>query len=229
MMDERFSRTGLLLGEAGMDKLEKARVAVFGIGGVGGHLSEALARAGIGEIDIIDKDVVDITNINRQLYAFSSTVGRYKVDVAKERILDINPQCRVNVFRTFVLPDTINEFDLTSYDYVADAIDTVTGKLCIIEAAQKAGTPVISAMGAGNKLDPSAFEVTDIYRTTGCPLARVMRRECKKRGLGPFKCVYSKEKPVLTTADFPASVSFVPPVAGLIMAGEIVKDIAGNK
>lgn len=237
-MQQEFSRTGLLLGEAAVERLAHMRVAVFGIGGVGGYTAEALARGGIVTLDLIDNDTVNISNINRQLYALHSTIGKYKVDVAKERILDINPQAVVNAYRTFYLPETAEQFDFSRYDYVVDAIDTVTGKLMLAEQAKAAKTPIISAMGAGNKLDAAAFEVTDISKTSVCPLAKVMRRELKKRGIDHLKVVYSKEKPLMpreetvveTDANVrrrqtPGSVSFVPPVVGLMMAGEVIKDL----
>ena len=193
-MANQYSRTQLILGEEAMKKLSESRVAVFGIGGVGGHAVEALVRSGIGAIDVIDNDTVSETNINRQIVALRSTVGRYKVDVAKERISDINPDCRVNAYRIFYTPETASEFDFTQYDYVVDAIDTVTGKIELVMNAQKCGTPVISSMGAGNKINPEMFEVADIYQTSVCPLARVMRNELKKRGVKKLKVVYSKEK-----------------------------------
>ena len=250
-MLNQFSRTQLLFGAEAMEKLYHARVAVFGIGGVGGYTAEALARSGIGTLDLIDDDKVCLTNINRQIFATRKTVGQYKVDVAEQRILDINPDAVVHTYKTFYSPDTAEQFDFTLYDYVVDAIDTVTGKLELVEQAEKAGIPIISSMGAGNKLDPTAFEVADIYETSVCPLARVMRRELKKRGIKKLKVVYSKE-PAMTPIDdmavscrancicppgtertctqrrqVPGSNAFVPPVAGLIIAGEVVKDIAG--
>ena len=236
-MANQFSRTQLIFGEEAMKKLSESRVAVFGIGGVGGHAAEALVRSGIGAIDIIDNDTVSETNINRQMVALHSTVGRYKVDVAKERITDINPDCRVNAYRIFYTPETAPEFDFTQYDYVVDAIDTVTGKIELIMNAQKCGTPVISSMGAGNKINPEMFEVADIYQTSVCPLARVMRNELKKRGVKKLKVVYSKEKamaPVCQSDEknefrrtLPGSTAFTPSVAGLIIAGEIIKDLTG--
>ncbi|MDO5148328.1 MAG: ThiF family adenylyltransferase [Oscillospiraceae bacterium] len=236
-MADQFSRTQLIFGEEAMKKLSESRVAVFGIGGVGGHAAEALVRSGIGAIDIIDNDTVSETNINRQMVALHSTVGRYKVDVAKERITDINPDCRVNAYRIFYTPETAPEFDFTQYDYVVDAIDTVTGKIELIMNAQKCGTPVISSMGAGNKINPEMFEVADIYQTSVCPLARVMRNELKKRGVKKLKVVYSKEKamaPVCQSDEknefrrtLPGSTAFTPSVAGLIIAGEIIKDLTG--
>ena len=248
-MLNQFSRTELLLGHDNMEKLKNARVAVFGIGGVGGFTVEALARSGVGTLDLIDDDRVCLTNINRQIIATRKTVGQYKVDAAKERILDINPDAVVNTHKTFFMPDTADEFDFAAYDYVVDAIDTVTGKIMLVEAAQKAGTPIISSMGAGNKLDPTAFEVADIYKTSVCPLAKVMRRELKKRGIRKLKVVYSKEKaltPIDDTANscrshcicppgsartctqrrqIPGSTAFVPSVVGLIIAGEVIKDL----
>ncbi len=236
-MSELFKRTELLLGKEATDKLSKSRVAVFGVGGVGGYTVEALARSGVGCIDIIDNDIVSESNINRQIIALHSTVGRYKVDVMKERILDINPEAKVNAYKTFFMPETENEFDFTQYDYVVDAIDTVTGKIALIVKAEKTGTPVISSMGAGNKLNPAAFEVSDIYKTSVCPLAKVMRRELKQRGIKKLKVVYSKEVPLIPASDeenephrrsTPGSTAFVPSVAGLIIAGEVVKDLVKN-
>ena len=249
-MLDRFSRTQLVFGKEAMDRLKGSRVAVFGVGGVGGYTVEALARSGVGAIDIIDNDKVCLTNINRQIIATGKTVGKYKVDVAKERIEEINPDCKVTAFRTFYMPETADRFDFTQYDYVVDAIDTVTGKIALIENAKKAGTPIISSMGAGNKVDPTAFEVADIYKTSVCPLARVMRYELKRRGIKKLKVVYSKEKPIppiddedpngengcLSMVDkvagkrqVPGSTAFVPSVAGLIIAGEVIKDIIGYK
>jgi tRNA A37 threonylcarbamoyladenosine dehydratase len=250
-MLNQFSRTQLLYGEEGMEKLYQARVAVFGIGGVGGYTVEALARSGIGTLDLIDDDKVCLTNLNRQILATRQTVGQYKVDVAEQRILEINPKAVVNKYRCFYMPDTADQFDFTQYDYVVDAIDTVTGKLELVEQAYKAGVPVISCMGAGNKVNAAAFEVTDIYKTSVCPLARVMRRELKKRGIRKLKVVYSRE-PAMTPVDdmaisckthcicppgtarkctqrrqVPGSNAFVPAVAGLIIAGEVVNDISG--
>lgn len=248
-MLNQFSRTQLLFGEEGMEKLYRARVAVFGIGGVGGYTVEALARSGIGTLDLIDDDRVCLTNLNRQIIATRKTIGQYKVDVAEQRILEINPDAVVHTYKTFYTPQTAEQFDFTQYDYVVDAIDTVTGKLELVEQAQKAGVPIISSMGAGNKMDPTAFEVADIYETSVCPLARVMRRELKKRGIPHLKVVYSKE-PAMTPLDdmsiscrahcicppgtarectqrrqVPGSNAFVPSVAGLIIAGEVVKDL----
>ena len=237
-MREEFIRTSLIMGEDAVEKLNKSHVAVFGVGGVGGFAVEALARSGVGRLDLIDNDTVALSNINRQIIALHSTIGEYKVEKKKKRILDINPDAEVNVFRTFYLPETANEFDFTQYDYIIDAIDTVTGKLTIIENAVNAGTPVISSMGAGNKLDPTAFRVADISKTSVCPLAKVMRRELKKRGITHLKVVYSEEPP-LTPAkadseensrrrSTPGSTAFVPSVAGLIIAGEVIKDLAGG-
>lgn len=208
-----------------MQHLFSCRVAVFGMGGVGGYVVEALARSGIGALDLVDHDKVSITNINRQILATDSTIGMYKVDVAKERVHDISPDCTVRTYKTFYLPDTQDQFDLGVYDYVVDAIDTVTGKLTIVENAKKAGVAVISSMGAGNKLNPAAFEVADIYKTSVCPLAKVMRHECRKRGIDSLKVVYSKEMPIHPTGDVPGSTAFVPSVAGLIIAGEVINDL----
>ena len=236
-MVNEFSRAALLLGDDGLERLKGSRVAVFGIGGVGSYVVEALARSGIGELDLIDDDKVSLTNINRQLIALHSTIGRAKTEVAAERVADINPECRVRVYNTFYTPETAEEFDFSRYDYVVDAIDTVSGKIAMAVQAQEAGTPIISAMGAGNKLDPTAFEVTDIYKTSVCPLARVMRRELKKRGIKKLKVVYSREEAMTPLPDIgeegaahkkrvtPGSVAFVPSVAGLIIAGEVIKDI----
>lgn len=235
-MQEQFVRTGLLIGEEGIAKLQNARVAVFGVGGVGGYVVEALVRSGVGTFDLIDNDEVALSNLNRQIIATRDTVGRPKVDVMKERICSINPEAIVNTHKCFYLPETSMQFDFSKYSYVVDAVDTVTAKIDIILRAQEAGVPVISSMGAGNKLDPTKFEVTDIYKTTMCPLAKVMRRELKKRGVKKLKVVYSTE-PAITpigesgeskgTAGRPApgSIAFVPSVAGLIVAGEVVKDI----
>ena len=209
---------------------------MFGVGGVGGYVVEALARSGVGALDLIDNDTVAESNLNRQIIALRSTLGQYKTDAAKARILDINPACKVTVYHTFYLPETAHVFDFSQYAYIVDAIDTVKGKLALAEQAQAAGTPIISSMGAGNKLDPTRFEVADIYQTSVCPLARVMRYECKKRGLKGFKAVYSKEPPVrpvkksdeqTVRRDIPGSTAFVPSVAGLIIAGEVIKDLIG--
>ena len=235
-MIEQFSRTEILLGAEAMEKLYNARVAVFGIGGVGGYTVEALARCGIGALDLIDSDTVSVSNINRQILATHSTVGKLKVDVAKARVLDINPNCDVKTYPCFYLPDTADLFDFTQYDYIVDCIDTVTGKLQLVERAVAAGTPIICSMGTGNKLDPSAFQVADISKTTMCPLARIMRKELKKRGINHLKVVYSQEEaltPVGTEEEcallgkrqIPGSTAFVPGTAGLILAGEVIKDI----
>ena len=230
MEENQFERTALLLGKASVEKLAEKRVAVFGVGGVGGFVCEGLVRAGIGAIDIVDKDIVAISNINRQLIALHSTVGKNKVDVLEERLKDINKDLIIKKYKCFFLPETSDTFDFREYDYVVDAIDTVTGKIELILKANEAGVPIISAMGAGNKLDPTAFQVSDIYKTSVCPLARVMRRELKKRGVEKLKVVYSKEEPIKPQFEegeevVPGSVSFVPPVLGLIIAGEIVKDL----
>lgn len=233
-MDERFSRTAMMLGEEAVKKLAASTVAVFGVGGVGGACVEALARGGIGHIVLIDKDTVSISNINRQIIALSSNVGMAKTEAAKVRIADICPDTKVTVHNCFFLPDKAEEFDFSAYDYVVDAVDTVSAKLSICECASKAGVPVISAMGAGNKLDATRFCVADVYDTKVCPLARAMRTNLKKRGIKSLKCVYSEELPVqcvqsLTDEDsgkpIPGSVSFVPPVMGYIMAGEVIKDL----
>ncbi|MBQ8132800.1 MAG: tRNA threonylcarbamoyladenosine dehydratase [Clostridia bacterium] len=248
-MLNQFSRTELVFGKDAMDILENARVAVFGIGGVGGYTVEALARSGVGSLDLIDDDKVCLTNINRQILATRKTVGKYKVDVAEERVHEINPNCNVKTFKTFYMPDTKDLFDFSEYDYVVDAIDTVTGKLELVMNARAAGTPIICSMGAGNKVDAAAFEVADIYQTSVCPLARVMRSECRKRGIKKLKVVYSKEKPIRPVEDMaiscrqhcicppgtarkcterrdiPGSTAFVPSVVGLIIAGEVIKDL----
>ena len=248
-MLNQFSRTQLLYGQDNMRKLAASRVAVFGIGGVGGYVVEALARSGVGALDLIDDDRVCITNLNRQILATRKTVGKYKVDAAEERIREINPECEVRTYKTFYLPETQDQFDFHGYDYVVDAIDTVSGKLAIIENAKKAGVPVISSMGAGNKVEPAALEVADIYETSVCPLARVMRRECRKRGIDSLKVVYSRETPIrpledmsiscrqhcvcppgtarkcTQRRDIPGSTAFVPSVAGLIIAAEVVRDL----
>lgn len=233
-MKEQFARTEALLGSAGMEKLQNARVAVFGIGGVGGHAAEALVRSGVGTIDIFDKDTVSVTNLNRQIIATWDNVGKSKVDVMKERMLSINPEVVVNAHNCFYLPENADEYDFSEYSYIIDAVDTVTAKLEIITRAQRLGVPVISCMGAGNKLNGSAFEVEDIYKTTMCPLARTMRRELKKRGIKKLKVVYSREEPITAVVEaeegevrraIPGSVAFVPGVAGLIAAGEVIKDI----
>lgn len=236
MRNDRFIRTELLLGDEGISKLNQARVAVFGVGGVGGYVVEALARSGVGAFDLFDSDTVVLSNINRQIIATTKTVGQYKVDVMKERIFDINPEVEVMVHKVFFLPENAHEFDFTQYSYVVDAIDTVAGKIQLVLEAQNANVPIISAMGAGNKLDPTRFEVTDIYKTSVCPLAKVMRKELKARGVKRLKVVYSKEnarKPLDLSGiekssnerQTPGSTAFVPSVAGLIIAGEVVKDL----
>ncbi len=229
-MSERFSRTEQLVGSDAVAALAGKRVAVFGVGGVGGYAVEALARSGIGALDLIDNDVVAESNINRQIIALSSTVGRLKVEVAAERARDINPDIRVNVYPIFYSPETADAIDFSQLDYVIDSIDSVSGKIELIMQANAAGVPVISAMGAGNKLDATAFEVSDIYKTSVCPLARVMRYELKKRGIKKLKVVYSKEQPIAQSVHdgsrpAPASIAFVPSVAGLILAGEVIKDL----
>ena len=269
-MEDQFSRTRLLFGAENMERLSRARVAVFGVGGVGGYVVEALARSGIGALDLIDSDKVSVSNINRQILATHSTIGIYKVDVAEERIRDINPDCVVRVYRTFLLPENADTFDFSAYDYVVDAIDTVTAKIELVMRCEAAGTPLISSMGAGNKLDPSAFKVADIYQTNVCPLAKVMRRELKKRGIKKLKVVYSEEKALTPLAEelvqesdtapekecaqesdtasamecpqtsdtlpaegrtavkrraVPGSTAFVPSAAGLIAAGEVIRDL----
>lgn len=230
MEENQFERTALLLGKDAVEILSKKRAAVFGVGGVGGFVCEGLVRAGIGTIDIIDKDTVALSNLNRQLIALHSTVGMNKVDVLEERLKDINKNLVINKYKCFFLPETSDRFDFKQYDYVVDAIDTVTGKIELVLKAKEAGVPIISAMGAGNKLDPTAFQVSDIYKTSVCPLARVMRRELKKRGVERLKVVYSKEEPIKPQFAggeevVPGSISFVPSVMGLIIAGEIVKDL----
>lgn len=248
-MSERFSRTEMLLGADAMNKLAGAHVAVFGVGGVGGYTAEALVRSGIGKLTLVDNDTVAESNINRQIIATTKTIGKYKTEVMKERALDINPEIVIEERRCFYLPDTAGEFDFTGYDYVVDAVDTVTAKLSLVEAAQKAGVPIISCMGAGNKLNPGAFEITDIYKTSVCPLAKVMRRELKQRGIKHLKVLYSKEEAIkpqtLQEEHFiektdasqvdiikenrrrstPGSVAFVPSVAGLMIAGEVIRDL----
>ena len=230
MEENQFERTALLLGKASVERLARKRVAVFGVGGVGGFVCEGLVRAGIGAIDIVDKDIVAISNINRQLIALHSTVGKNKVDVLEERLKDINKDLIIKKYKCFFLPETSDTFDFREYDYVVDAIDTVTGKIELILKAKEAGVPIISAMGAGNKLEPAGFHVSDIYKTSVCPLARVMRRELKKRGVEKLKVVYSKEEPIKPQFEegeevVPGSISFVPPALGLIIAGEVVKDL----
>lgn len=236
-MQDQYSRTQLLLGAEAMEKLHNSRVAVFGIGGVGGYTVEALARSGVGALDLIDDDKVCLTNLNRQIIATRKTVGKFKVDVAEERVHDIDPDIKVTTYKTFFGPETQDSFDFSQFDYVVDAIDTVTGKLALIQNAHAAGTPIISCMGTGNKLDASMFEVADITKTSMCPLARVMRRELSKRGIRHLKVVYSKEEALTPTGweaeaaalgkrQIPGSSAFVPGTAGLILAGEVVRDIA---
>lgn len=230
-MSEEFSRTELLLGNEGMKRLRGAKLAVFGIGGVGGHAAEALARSGVGALSLIDKDTVDVTNLNRQIIALHSTIGRDKVDVMRERILDINPDCQVQTYKCFYLPETKDTFDFSQYDYIVDAVDTVTAKIQLVMEAQRCGTPIISSMGAGNKLDPAAFQVADLYETSVCPLAKVMRRELRKRGVKQLKVVYSKEEAIHPSfaegeQTVPGSNAFVPSVAGLILASEVIRDLA---
>ncbi len=237
-MEDAWARTRLLLGEAAVERLARTRVAVFGVGGVGGYVVEALARSGVGALDLIDNDTVSVSNLNRQILALHSTVGRYKADVAAERVRDINPEACVRAYRVFYGPDTEEEFDFSRYDYVVDAIDTVTGKIELVLQAERSHTPIISCMGAGNKLDPSAFRVADIYKTSVCPLARVMRRELRKRGIEHLKVVYSEEvprtpqmegeaaaEPSAGRRQTPGSIAFVPPAAGLVLAGEVVRDL----
>ena len=238
-MADQYSRTRLLLGDDGIERLRNARVALFGLGGVGGYTAEALARSGIGALDLIDNDTVSLTNLNRQLLATHETVGQYKVDVAAARIRSIDPSIRIATYKVFYLPETAHLFDFSQYDYVIDAIDTVTGKLALIQQSKEAGVPVISCMGTGNKLDPTAFRVADISKTSGCALARIMRKECGKRGIRGVKVVYSEELPLTPDADpaelipegssrrsLPGSTAFVPGTAGLIMAGEVIKDLS---
>ncbi len=235
MLNE-FSRTELLFGSDAMKKLKSSRVAVFGVGGVGGYVAEALARSGVGSLDLIDSDSVSLTNLNRQIVALHSTIGRYKVDVMKERILDINPEAKVTVYKCFYLEETKSLFDFSCYDYVVDAVDTVSAKIQLIMQAKEAGTPIISSMGAGNKTHPELFSVADISETSVCPLARVMRQECKKRGLTNVKVVYSKESPLAPKATecsekkgnstAPGSTAFAPSAAGLLIASQVVRELA---
>lgn len=235
-----YERTALVLGEEAMQVLARSRVAVFGLGGVGGYVVESLARCGVGALDLIDSDRISPSNLNRQILATGETLGQWKTDAAAARVHSINPACKVTLHRCFYLPDTAAQFDFTQYDYIVDAIDTVTGKLMLAEEAQRCGTKIISSMGTGNKLDPTAFRVADISQTAVCPLARIMRKELKKRGIEHLKVVYSREKPLEPTErlkpaeeagrrDIPGSVAFVPSVAGLILAGEVVKDLTGIK
>ena len=239
---EQHVRTAMMLGERAVERLKNARVIVFGVGGVGGHLVDALARAGVGAIDLVDHDVVSLSNVNRQMVALHSTLGRPKVEAMADRIRDINPDCRVTLHDCFYLPEEAERFDFSAYDYVADAIDTVKAKIDLVLRAKAAGTPILCAMGAGNKLDPTRFEVADLAKTSVCPLAKVMRVELRKRGVEHLKVVYSREEPVAPPADAPillpnadgspkrapGSVSFVPAVVGLIMAGEIIRDLAAD-
>lgn len=224
-MENQYRRTEMLIGEDGVNRLRQSSVIIFGVGGVGSYVTEGLARAGIGSITVVDKDCIDITNINRQIPALHSTVGRPKAEVIAERIRDINPECRVVAEECFFLPDTADRFDFSEYDHVIDAIDNVTGKIALAEKAFREGTPIISSMGTGNKLDPTAFRVADIEKTRVCPLARVMRHELRKRGVHGLKVVYSEEEPVKTGSRTPGSVSFVPSVAGLIIAGEVIRSL----
>ena len=228
-MENQYTTTSALLGEDAVNKLKTCRVAVFGVGGVGSYTVEALARAGVGQIDIIDNDIFSITNINRQLYATHKTLGEYKVDVAKDRILDINPDCIVKAHKLFYLPENSEQFDLSVYEYIVDAIDTVAAKVELAVNAQKTDTPIISSMGTGNKLCPEKFEITDIYKTSVCPLAKVMRARLKKAGVKKLKVVYSKEEPTKNQLNIIGSVPFVPSVAGLIIAGEVIKDLINKK
>ncbi len=238
-MPDRFSRTEMLFGPEAMKKLYRARVAVFGIGGVGSYVVEALARSGVGALDLFDHDRVCLSNLNRQIIATQKTMGMYKVEAAKDRILDINPDCLVHTHCVFFLPETTEAFDFRAYDYIVDAVDTVTAKLKLIEAANTAGTPIISAMGTGNKKDPGMLKVADLYDTSVCPLARVMRKECRKRGIKKLKVVYSEEKPIAPAESdeaelssrraIPGSTAFVPATAGLLIAGEVVNDIIRSK
>mgnify|MGYP003295680367 FL=1 len=229
MMQEQLSRTEMLIGTEGLEKLKNARVAVFGIGGVGGYVVEALARSGVGAFDLIDSDTVALSNLNRQIIATRDTIGKYKTEVMRDRIHSICPETQVEVHNCFYLPETREQFDFTKYDYVVDAVDTVTAKIDLIMSAKEAGVPVISSMGAGNKMNPAMFEVADIYKTSVCPLAKVMRRELKKRGVNRLKVVYSKEEAIKRETEerkpVPGSIAFVPSVAGLIIAGEVVKDL----
>ena len=236
-MREQFIRTEMLLGADALQRLQHARVALFGLGGVGGYVLEALARSGVGQLDLVDNDTVSVSNLNRQILATHATIGMQKVDAARQRVQDINPDCMVRTYAVFYTPETAGQFDFTQYDYIVDAIDTVTGKLALVQHAHDAGTPIISCMGTGNKLNPAMFEVADISKTTMCPLARVMRRELGKRGIRHLKVVYSKEEALTPTGweeeaaalgkrQIPGSSAFVPGAAGLILAGEVVKDIA---
>lgn len=237
---EQYSRTRFLLGQDGMDKLKSAKVAVFGLGGVGSYVVEALARSGIGALELVDHDCISMTNLNRQLFATHDTIGMDKCEAAKQRVLSIDPSIAVTARKTFYMPDTAGQFDFSGYDYVVDAVDTVTAKLALIAAAKAAGVPIISSMGTGNKLDPTKFQIADISKTTVCPLARIMRKECAKRGLKHVKVLFSTEDPIAPQCDsteempegrraLPGSVAFVPSVAGLIIAGEVIQDIIKNE
>lgn len=238
-MPNQFTRTEMLLGSEAVHKLKQCRIAVFGIGGVGGYTVEALARSGIGTLDLIDNDTVSLTNINRQIIALHSTIGMYKTEAAKKRLLDINPNIKINIYNTFFTPENSGEFNFSQYDYIVDAIDTVSGKIELAVQADKANVPIISSMGAGNKLDPTRFEVSDIYKTSVCPLARVMRRELKKRNIRKLKVVYSKEEALSPKCESdedsgmkrqtPASIAYVPSVVGLIIAGEVINDIISQQ
>ena len=239
-MPDAFDRTRLVLGREALDKLKNARVAVFGLGGVGGYVVEALARSGVGALELIDNDTVALTNLNRQIIATRSTLGMQKTEAAKARVLDINPDCKVTVRTEFFLPENADTYDFTAYDYVIDAVDTVAAKLCLAEKCEAAGTPLISSMGTGNKVDPTRLEIADIYKTSVCPLARVMRYECRKRGIKHLKVLYSKEEPIAPkTGDVtekeetgrrstPGSTAFVPPAAGLIIAAQAVRELIGK-
>lgn len=222
---EQFSRTERLIGKENLEKIKNKNIIIFGLGGVGSYVAEALARCGIGKMTVVDKDTVDITNINRQLYALHSTIGKNKADVARERILDINPECEVTPIVKMYLPENAEEFNLSQYDYIIDAIDNVTAKIDLAVKSQELNIPIISSMGTGNKLDPTAFKITDIYKTDTCPLCRVMRRELKSRGVKKLKVLYSTETPKNDGERTPASISFVPSVAGLIIAGSVIEDL----
>lgn len=236
-MITQFNREEILIGSKALEVLKNSRVAIFGVGGVGGYAVEALVRGGIGALDFVDNDVVSLTNLNRQIIALHSTLGKAKVEVMKERAIDINPEVKIITHNCFYLPENAGQFDFKKYDYVVDAVDTVSAKIALVEQANKAGTPIISAMGAGNKLNPAEFEITDISKTTVCPLAKIMRKELKKRGINHLKVVYSKELPLKPLAtdeqsnkrQTAGSISFVPPVAGLLMASEVIKDLLKNK
>lgn len=228
-MNNQFSRTKMLIGTEALDKLSNASVAVFGIGGVGGFVVEALARVGVGKLDLIDNDEVNETNINRQIIALHSTIGKSKVEVAKDRVLDINPEANVRIYKKFFTPENSTEFDFSQYNYVVDAIDSVTSKIELVLKCQEKNVPIISCLGTGNKLRPEMFEIADIYKTSVCPLAKVMRTELKKRGVKKLKVLFSKETPIKKTGQrIPSSISFVPSVAGLIIAGEVVRDLIGE-